>query len=500
MDSKKSVGIWIRVSTEDQAQGESPQHHEQRARWYCEAKGWTVATVYHLEAVSGKSVMEHPEAKRMQKDIKEGFITGLVFSKLARLARSTKELLAFSEYFQEYNADLISLQESIDTSTPAGRLFYTIIAAMAQWEREEIASRVAASVPVRAKMGKTLGGTAQYGYRWEGEKNAKRLVIHEEEAAVRRLMFEIFLQCKRKKTTAKELNKRGLLTRNGSKWTDNSVDRLLRDPMAKGMRRANYTKSTGNKKHWELKPQEEWVFVDCPAIVTEDIWDKCNNYLNAQAQNRKPLGRKTIFLLAGFVTCQCGRKMYIYHNHPVYSCRQCKNRVPMDVVDNAFHQMLEEYLLTDGDVAKYLAQSERLIAEKQALLAISLAESKKLKQQMEDLEDMRLKREITSDRFLVRYKPIEEQVAGLNTTIAELEAAIASINVQRMSSDLVMQEAKKLHEQWPTLQFEQRRTIVETITESIVVEKDEVTVCFSHLPAPHLSENAGTRRRDYRDS
>ena len=78
----KRVGIWIRVSTEDQARGESPKHHEQRARLYSEAKGWTVAEVYHLEGVSGKSVMEHPEAKRMLKDVERGHITGLIFSKL----------------------------------------------------------------------------------------------------------------------------------------------------------------------------------------------------------------------------------------------------------------------------------------------------------------------------------------------------------------------------------------------------------------------------------
>src|SRR3954469_24954596 len=112
MEPTKSVGIWIRVSTEDQAKGESPEHHEKRARLYAEAKGWEVKVVYHLEAVSGKSVMEHPEAKKMLKDIRSGTITGLVFSKLARLARNTRELLDFSDIFRTCNADLISLQES----------------------------------------------------------------------------------------------------------------------------------------------------------------------------------------------------------------------------------------------------------------------------------------------------------------------------------------------------------------------------------------------------
>src|SRR5438552_7108030 len=114
----KPVGIWIRVSTEDQAHGESPEHHERRAR-YAESKEWKVKEIYHLEAVSGKSVKEHPETQRMLKDIKSGHITGLIFSKFARLARNTREPLDFADSFREHNADLISLQESIDTSTPA---------------------------------------------------------------------------------------------------------------------------------------------------------------------------------------------------------------------------------------------------------------------------------------------------------------------------------------------------------------------------------------------
>ena len=79
--------------------GESPEHHERQARLYAEAKGWQVEEVYHLEAISGESVMERPETRRMLDDVRSRHISALIFSKLARLARNTRELLEFAEIF-----------------------------------------------------------------------------------------------------------------------------------------------------------------------------------------------------------------------------------------------------------------------------------------------------------------------------------------------------------------------------------------------------------------
>ena len=86
----RRVGIWIRVSTEDQAQSDSPEHHLERAREYARFNGWDVREVYNLAGVSGKTVMEHPETQRMLADIKRRHISTLIFSKLARCHRPGK--------------------------------------------------------------------------------------------------------------------------------------------------------------------------------------------------------------------------------------------------------------------------------------------------------------------------------------------------------------------------------------------------------------------------
>ena len=228
----KPVGIWIRVSTEDQARGESPEHHEHRARSYAQSRDWQIKEVYDLAGLkgwSGKFAMQHPEAKRMMQDIKRGHITGLIFSKLARLSRNKRELEDFAEFFRAHDADMISIQDSIDTSTPSGRMFYTFQAAQAQWEREEIVDRVNASVLTRAKLGKSINGRAPYGYRWIDRK----LLIQPEEAAVRRKAYELFLQCRRKGQVAQHLNAAGYRTRDGNIWQDTSILRILVESSAR---------------------------------------------------------------------------------------------------------------------------------------------------------------------------------------------------------------------------------------------------------------------------
>ena len=484
--TRKAVGIWIRVSTEDQARGESPEHHEHRARSYADLKGWHVAEVYRLDAVSGKTVIALPEAKRMLADVRSGAITGLVFSKLARLARNTKELLEFADVFRACNADMVSLAESIDTSSPAGRLFFTMIAAMAQWEREEIVERVKASVPVRAKLGKPTGGAASFGYRW----NNKVLEPHPDEAPVRALIHELFLEHRRRKTVARILNERGYRTRQGAPFSDTTVERLLRDPTAKGMHRANYTETDDRTKSWKLKPEDEWVWIAVPAIVSEDVWDRCVAVLDAQREKRKPVTRKPVHLFAGVAKCACGGPMYVWANSPKYICAKCRNKIPIGDLEAVYREQLTQFLLSPDEIADHRAAAAESQRDKERLLQTARTELISLDDEEKRLLSLHYASAIGTEDFRRMHRPVSERRKQLVEELPRLEAELDALRISLLSQDEAVEEARDLFGRWESMTAADKRQIVEAITDRIVVGKADVEITLLHLPEGNGADRA----------
>ncbi len=495
LGERKRVGIWIRVSTDLKSQEESPQHHEQRGRYYAEAKDWRVVEVYHLEAQSGKAVMNHPEAKRMISDIRRGHITGLIFSKLARLSRSTVELLEFTEIFKSCDADMISLGDSIDTSTPAGRMFYTFQAAQAQWEREEISERVKASVPVRARLGKPLGGAAPFGYQWKD----RRLVPDPKEVPVRRLMYELFLKHQRKKTVADLLNKAGHRTRNGAKFSDTTVSRLLQDPSAKGIRRANYTRHMGQNKKWEYKPREEWIEIPIEAIIEPEIWEEANAILEARRRRgtRKP-ARRAVQLFAGIAFCSCGGKMKVPSNNRKYICQTCHNKIATIDLEEIFHLQLKDFFFSPEDIVSYLKSADETIHTKEELLETLKAKQSDVQAEMKKIYRLYMEDKISADGFGDTYRPLENQLKEISGQIPDLQSEVDFLKIQYLGRDEIISDFQSLYERWKTLDNEEKRIIVEHTVERISIGTDEINIELGYLPSS--SELMASRQHQNTDS
>jgi site-specific DNA recombinase len=476
---KKRVGIWIRVSTDLKSQEESPQHHEQRGHYYAEAKGWQVIEVYHLEAQSGKSVMGHPEAKRMIADIKRRHISGLIFSKLARLSRSTIELLEFTELFKAADADMISLGDSIDTSTPAGRMFYTFQAAQAQWEREEISERVKASVPIRARLGKPLGGAAPYGYQWKD----RELVPDPKEAPVRKLMYELFLTHQRKKTVADLLNKMGYRTRNGSKFSDTTVHRLLQDTTAKGIRLANYTRSLGEGKKWVLKPKEEWIEIPIEPIIDTELWEAVNAILKQRKRGTRRPSRRSVQLFAGLAFCHCGAKMKVPSNNAKYVCPKCHNKIATVDLEEIFHLQLKDFFFSPDEIVSYLKSADETIRTKEELLETLKQEQSKIRAEMNKIYRLYMDDKISAEGFGNTYRPLENRLKEIGEQFPDLQSDVDFLKIQYLSSDETVSEFQSLYERWKSLSPEDKRIIIEHSVERITIGTDEINIELGYLPS-----------------
>ncbi len=479
MNRKKRIGIWIRVSTQDQKRGDSPEHHREQAEAYAKLKGYEVIEVYDLTGVSGKTVKDHPECRRMLEDVYRGHITGLIFSKIARFARNTIELLEFANFFQEQNADLISLNESFDTATPAGRLFFRIISSMAEWEREEIVDRINASVETRAKLGKVMGGIP-YGYQRKGKDGIE---LHPQESVVRRKMYELYVQHQRYGTVARILNEQGHRTKRGKKFSDMAIKRLLKDPITKGLRRARFTKVGANGRP-ELRDPKEWFFHRAPAIVSEELWQEVNDIIARYEQGKtQPMNRR-LKLFTGFLYCTCGGKMYVPSSNPKYTCRACKRKIPVDDIEAIFKSQLKQFLLSPEDIEAYYESSQQGIIGKQRELEVVTSKIEKLKARIAKLFELHEKNQIETDRFNEFYREPNEQLKQLERTVPTLEGEIKVMRGHARSSDYILEEAKSLYDNWDDLTNEEKRNVVEAITEKIVVGDGEVNITLYSVSPP----------------
>ena len=482
-NTPKKVGIWLRVSTEDQVRGESLEIHEHRARSYAESKGWTVSEVYNLAAVSGKRVIDHPEARRMIADIQSGHISALIFSKLARLSRNNRELLEFADIFQRANADLVSLAESIDTGTPAGRMFYNMLSAMANWEREEIASRVAASVPIRAKLGKPLGGRTPYGYRWID----KKLCVDEAEAPIRKLIYELYQTHKRRRTVARILNEMGHRTRTGSAWSDTSVERNIRDTTAIGKHRVNYTKTADDQTgRVELKPESEWVWHEVPAIIEKALYDECLSHMDSLRQAGKRLTRKSVNLFSGFAHCaKCGDKMIVPSQMVKYVCRPCNIRIPMDILEECFVEELAGVSLSEStqeerhrDVAAKVASIDELTRSHEGSI-------QSVERDIDILIDLYGKGALDEQGFRKRSEKHQLRKADLLEELPRLVARREALLASLSQTEEAYKESRDILTRWPTLSRENKRLIIEAVLERVIVDDDSVEFIFRFDPPPY---------------
>jgi DNA invertase Pin-like site-specific DNA recombinase len=148
------AAIYARVSTA--SNGQDPTMQTRELREYCERRGWQIVGEYVDLGISGAKE-KRPELDRLMSDAHRRRFDAVIVWKFDRFARSVSHLLRALENFQALGIEFVSLSENVDTSTPTGKMVFTVLGAVAELERSLIAERVRAGLRNARAKGKRLG-------------------------------------------------------------------------------------------------------------------------------------------------------------------------------------------------------------------------------------------------------------------------------------------------------------------------------------------------------
>lgn len=224
MFEQKKACVYTRVSTQEQAnEGYSIEEQERMCKAAIESKGWIYVKTYSDPGISGRT-MDRPGLQQMIEDIKAGQIEAVVIYKLDRLSRKQRDTMTIIEdIFLKEDIALVSLNETLDTTTPWGRAMIGILSSFNQMESENIQVRTSMGRAAKVKEGGYAGGKPPIGYRVVDGC----LVIVPEEAEIVRTVFELRKQGGTLIGIADELNKRGYKTKKGGAFLHSAVQTIL---------------------------------------------------------------------------------------------------------------------------------------------------------------------------------------------------------------------------------------------------------------------------------
>lgn len=282
--------------------------------------------IYEDAGYSGKNT-NRPGLQQLLADCRSGSVSAVVVWKLDRLSRSLRDTLTIIEdVFQPRNITLVSVTESIDTSTPSGRMMLNLLASFAQLEREQDSDRVVMAHKHLARDCKYLGGHIPLGYCVDAEKNYH---LDPVSSPVVRRVFEMYLARAGYTAIIDYLNSQNLNTNRKTPFKKADLNFMLKNEIYSG----TYVRRLGaDPRHRITAPETVRVPGGVPAIITQEEWQRvCSLRDQAKAGSSRTTQRR-VYPLSGLVFCaSCGSLMRVNYGGKTRSGHieryyECKNR------------------------------------------------------------------------------------------------------------------------------------------------------------------------------
>lgn len=223
---KRAYG-YIRVSTSSQAlDGVSLDVQKERIEARCIAEGWTLVKIHADEGISGSKMKNRPGLLKALKQACDDDGSVLVVYNLSRMCRNTRDAIDILEDLRAAGSNLLSISESLDTTTAMGQAMFEIIAVFAKLQRELAKEGTKAAIKHKMDRGEKVGA-APYGWVWKGKDKSKSLVENAKEQRILDDIFDMRSQGCSLRTIVASLNDGGVPTKHGKKWHPMTVKEIL---------------------------------------------------------------------------------------------------------------------------------------------------------------------------------------------------------------------------------------------------------------------------------
>ena len=222
----RAIG-YVRVSTDDQVrEGVSLDVQETRIRAYCEAKSWQLVSVVRDEGKSAKD-LKRPGLQEILGALpkRQRCFDVLVVVKLDRLTRSVRDLGNLTDAFKRAKVGFTSIQESVDTASASGELFFNLVASVSQWERRAIGERTQAAMGHLRAQGRRISRQPRYGAQFDV---AGRVQVDPREQATLSRILQLREAGLSLRAISAELAGQGILARSGRPFTASTLRQLVR--------------------------------------------------------------------------------------------------------------------------------------------------------------------------------------------------------------------------------------------------------------------------------
>ncbi|NRS47949.1 recombinase family protein [Brevibacillus sp. HB2.2] len=495
------IGIYARVSTEEQAKSGFSLDDQLRE---CRKKAATSEAAEYVDDVSGE-FLDRPALSRLRRDAKEGLITKIVCLDPDRLSRKLMNQLLITDEFDKRGIELVFVNGEY-AKTPEGQLFYSMRGAIAEFEKAKINERMSRGRREKARQGRVLRDFQIYGYSYDSKK--EQIVINEAEAAVVRLVFDLFTQPNELvqgiNGIAVYLTNKGVPTKRGaSVWHRQVVRQMLMNEAYVGRFYQNKWNTEGmlgnqfreadEKVRMKMRPKDEWISLPCPSIIDEVKFEHAQRLL--KESRRRWAGRSfNEYLLSGLVRCgSCGNTMsgrkvknwsqHVFEYTDVKNTAGAKNkgcgrRVRCEQLDNQVWETVRSWLNNPDEIAiaveeKVETPFEQVELERlQKELEKTKAGRKKLLKLFASVEE-----DISEEDIRQGLKELKEKEDKLNQRLNELHEQ-AKLQIDNEYSRNLIQEAADyyLSKAQDELSFEDKKELIRHVVREVRVYEESVEI------------------------